>query len=248
MGGCNRTTNDAVVQSPTSKAASTSGEAEMSEEQLWDDEARENLRATIRREILGELRLAKRDHKAILDGVYIEDECPQTEQHAFVQFAAEELERAKAQLASEQLAWPVVTDCDRLDRVEAALRQRGVLLWQVSPCCDTCTLGELKDRIDVVDRRHPGFRDRIEGYAFFIDQNMPEELADSTNLSVYLAYGWISPENAEVTEEIYENHALEIAREVCACLRDEGFEVDWNGDFARKIGISMNWQRRNMLE
>jgi hypothetical protein len=32
------------------------------------------------------------------------------------------------------------------------------------------------------------------------------------------------------------------------CLRDEGFEVNWDGDFARKIGVSLNWQRHTMLE
>jgi hypothetical protein len=48
--------------------------------------------------------------------------------------------------------------------------------------------------------------------------------------------------------EAYKKNALAIAREVCECLRDEGFEVNWDGDFARKIGVSLNWQRRTMLE
>jgi hypothetical protein len=223
----------------------------MSQERVWNDDTREDLRTTLRRKILGELRLAKRDHEDILEAcreVYIEDECPEIEQRTFIQFAANELERAEVQLASEKSAWPAVTDCDRLDRVEVALRERGILLWQVSPCCDTCTVGELSDRIDKVSRRHPGFRDRIRGYAFFIDQNLPDELADSTGLSVYLGFGWISSDNSNVAAEIYEKNALGIAREVCECLRNESFEVDWNGDFSRKVGVSINWQRRNMLE
>jgi hypothetical protein len=32
------------------------------------------------------------------------------------------------------------------------------------------------------------------------------------------------------------------------CLRDVGIEVNWDGDFARKIGVSLNWQRHTMLE
>jgi hypothetical protein len=251
ISGCDRAVNAPAFQPPKSKAAGTSGETAMSQEQVWNDNAREDLRTTLRRVILGEMRLAKRDHKEILEAcreVYIEDECPESEQRTFIQFAADELARAEAQLASEKSAWPAVTDCDRLDRVEAALRERGILLWQVSPCCDTCTVGELPERIHEVSRRHPGFQDRIRGYAFFIDQNMPDELADSTELSVYLAYGWLSPDHSEVAPEVYEKNALGIAREVCQCLRNEGFEVNWNGDFSRKIGVSINWQRRNRLE
>lgn len=223
----------------------------MSQEHDWNEKSRDDLRATLRWFILGELRLAKKDNEAILEAcreTYVEDECPESEQSTFIQFAADELERATAQLSNEKSAWPAETDCDRLDRVEAALRERGILLWQVSPCCDTCTMGELPDRLDVINRRHPGFRKQIRGYAFFIDQNMPEMLADSTELSVYLGYGWVSPNNKEVAEDIYQKNALGIAHEVCESLRAESFNVDWDGDFARKIGVSINWQRRKMLD
>lgn len=223
----------------------------MVNEHVWNDQSRDELRETLRSVILGEVRLAKRAHEDILDGcqeVYIQDECPEREWDKFIQFAGEELNRAATRLASEKATWPEETDCDRLDRAEAALRDRGILLWQVSPCCDTCTAAELPDRIEVLNRRYPGFRHRARGYAFFIDQNMPEMLADSTELSLYLGYGWFSPDGSEVAPEIYEKNALGIAREVCDCLSDEGFEPDWNGDFSRKIGVSLNWQRRHMLE
>lgn len=38
------------------------------------------------------------------------------------------------------------------------------------------------------------------------------------------------------------------SHEICQFLRDEGFEPDLNGKLDRKIGISLNWQRRTMLE
>lgn len=223
----------------------------MSEEREWNDQTREDLRTALRSFILGELRLMRRHHEEIVEAgreIYIDGECPENEQEAFVQFAVDEVHRTESQLASEKSGWPAETDCDRLDRVEEALRERGILLWQVSPCCDTCTYGELPDRIDVINNRHPGFQDRIRGYAFFIDQNMPENLQEGTELSVYLAYGWLSPDESDVSKEAYEAKALEIAREVSECLHDEGFEVDWDGNLARKIGLSINWQRRRMLE
>jgi len=223
----------------------------MSDERIWNDKSREDLYDTLRSVILGELRLAKRGHEDILAAcreAYIQDECPEHEWDTFIRFAADELDRAASRLAIEKAAWPEQTDCDRLDRVEAALRERGILLWQVSPCCDTCTGGELPDRIDVIDRRYPGFRDCLRGYAFFIDQNMPEMLAESTQVSVYLAYGGFVRDDSEVAPDVYEKKALAIAREVCECLRGEGFEANWAGDINRKIGVFLDWKRRTKLD
>jgi len=251
FGGCNRAEKAPDLQSLKSKASETAGETVMSQEQVWDETARNDLRTSLRRAVLGETRLARLDHNEILEScrrVYLEDECPENERATFIQFAADELDRAEAQLAMEMSAWPKETDCDRLDRVEVALRERNILLWQVSPCCDTCTWGELPDRIEDINDRHPGFRDRIRGYAFFIEQNMPDMLSESTQLSVYLDYGWLSADDSKVCAEVYKTNALGIAREVCECLRDEGFEVNWDGDFARKIRVSLNWQRRDMLD
>src|SRR5690242_19116006 len=133
----------------------------MSAQPTWDENAREQLRETLRWVIRGELRLANDARETILHfcrEVYLQDDCPEREIDTFLQFAADEFDRAEARLTAEKAAWPVETDCDRLDRVEAALRDRGILLWQVSPCCDTCTRGELTERIDTIDDRFPGFR------------------------------------------------------------------------------------------
>ena len=223
----------------------------MSEAATWDDTSREDLRDTLRNLVLGEVRLGNSSHDDIVEicrDVYIVDECPENEWEKFVQFARDELKKAESTHSKEQAGWPAETDCDRLDRVEAALRDRGILLWQVSPCCDTCTGGELPDRIDEIESRHPGFRDKVRGYAFFIDQNMADMLAEDTKISVYLAYGWFSPDDSKVEPDVYEKNALGIAREVCDCLCEHGFELDWDGSFSKKIGISLKWQRRTMLQ
>ena len=223
----------------------------MSQEHNWNDQSRDRLRATLRSVIRGELRFGKNGNGAILDAcrkIHIEDKCPESERGTFVQFAADELDQTLARLRSEVSTWPEETDCDRLDRVEWALHDRGILLWQASPCCDTCTRDELSDRIDAINCCFPGFRDDIRGYAFFIDQDMAEQLSKSTELSVYLGYGWFAPDNSEVSEEVYETNALSIAREVSGCLHEHGFEVDWNGNSDRKIRVSINWQRREMLD
>ena len=222
----------------------------MSENPTWNDASRADLRETLRGSILGEIRLASSDHDTILLScreTYIEDECPESERNEFIRFATQELEDAAAKYAAEQASWPPETDCDRLDRVEADLRERGILFWQLSPCCDSCTGAELPERMEEIDQQEPGFRDRVRGYAFYIDQTMAEMLAESTQLSIYLAYGWVPPGTSEVTPAVHEQNALGIAHEVCACLREHGFEPEWNGDFSRKIGVHLNWQRRTRL-
>jgi hypothetical protein len=253
MSGCDRGAGAPVSASapPQTKAEATPGDAVMTQESDWNDKSRDDLRAALETFIMGGLRLAKNDDAAILEActeIYIEDDCPEDEQSTFVQYAADELKRAVARLEAEKSAWPAETDCDRLDRAESRLRERGILLWQASPCCDTCTYGELPDRINAVSSRHPGLRDRIRGCAFFIDQNLPEMLSDGTEIDVYLGYGWLSPDNTEVASDIYESNSLSIAHEVCECLRAEGLNVVWDGDFSKKIGVQINWQRRNMLD
>ena len=222
----------------------------MTEELTWNDDSREDLRETLRSIILGEVRLAKSDRDDIIQTcreVYIEDECPEDEWETFIQYTVDEYERAATGHAAEKATWPPETDSDRLDRVEEELRNRGILLWQASPCCDTCSGSELPDRINEIEKRHPGFRGRVRGYAFFIDQSMAEMLAESTRLPVYLAYGWFSSDNSNVAHDEYEKNALGVANEICACLRENGFEIDWDGSFSKKIGVSLNWQRRKML-
>lgn len=223
----------------------------MSEAHVWDETTRGALREILQRSVVGEVRLAQSAHDDIIQTcreVYIEEECPEEEWEVFVRFATDELTKAEAVHAASQSTWPAVTDSDRLDRVEAILRDRGILLWQASPCCDTCTGGELPDRIDEIDRRFPGFRDKVRGYAFFIDQNMADSLAEDIHLAVYMGYGWWSREESDVAPDVYERKALDIAQEVCECLREQGFDPKWDGSFAKKIGMSLDWQRRTLLE
>ncbi len=244
----------------------------MNDSTIWNDESREDLRDELRSQIAGEVRLARSEREEILElcrEVYIYDQCPEEEWDVFIQYATEQVEQIAVTLRAEQATWPTETDCDRLDRVEAALRDRGIILWQVSPCCDTCTIGELGGHVDALGQQYPGFLNRVRGYAFFIDQNMAEMLAESTQISVYLGYGWMSPENSDVPsrwgtirrklfrwfspdssdapDQQYEKNALGIGHEVCDCLREHGFEPNWDGDFAKKIGLSLDWRRRAMF-
>lgn len=213
----------------------------------WNDASRDQLRENLQMVVRGELRFGKRSFEEILELLresYIEEDAPKYEWDEWKEFAHEELEQAALAYALEQQGWPDETDCDRLNRVEETLRGREIMLWQGSPCCDSCSLSEMPERFEMLEREHPGFTDRARGYAFFHDHNIPESLADGPELSVYLAYGWFAPEDSEVDPEIYKKNALGIAREVCSCLREQGFKVDWDGSFDHKIGLRLIWQQR----
>lgn len=229
-----------TVRNQAPAAAATPAES-------WNDEARDELRESLRAAVHGEIRLNRAEPATILQNcseAYIEDQAPEAEWNDLRDFVSRQIRELGARFIQEQASWPAETDCDRMDQAEAELRHRGILLWQVAPCCDTCSNAELPDRIDVVEQRHPGLRQKLRGYAFFIDQHLPEMLAKSTTVSLYLAYGWIPPEGSDVADEEYAAQAVAIGQEIRTCLEQHDFEVEWNGELSRKIGLTLNWQRR----
>lgn len=216
----------------------------------WDEASREQLKEDLEFAVLGELRFARFDSAGILEhcrDLYLQDVCPAGEWDAMLAFAKQQIDRNAEVLQAEMADWPKVTDCDRLDQVESELREAGILFWQASPCCDSCTVAELSSRIDQISEQFPRFRQNVRGFAFFIDQNLPESLAESPDITVCLGYGWFSAQAEDIDPAVYESNALAIAHEVDDCLKRFGFESGWDGDFARKICISLCWQRRSLL-
>lgn len=211
----------------------------------WNDESRDSLREVLREAVRGEVRLRRKDPDQIAADLRdrIEDEAPEGEWGGFSDYARTEVARASEQLAAEQVSWPDRTDCDRLDAAQATMLENGIVFWQASPCCDNCTLAELSDHIDDLERQRPGTRERVKGYAFFHDQHLPEQLAASADLHVFVGYGW-SRADDDTSQQTYEREATTIGHEVVGHLREAGLRVDWNGDLSRKIDLSVVWQRR----
>jgi hypothetical protein len=52
---------------------------------------------------------------------------------------------------------------------------------------------------------------------------------------LYLNYGAVEDGKAE---------ALAVAREIVAALEHNGLRTTWNGQWARRIGIALDWKRR----
>ncbi|MEZ6003318.1 MAG: hypothetical protein R3F33_03930 [Planctomycetota bacterium] len=210
-----------------------------------------DLRADLRAVVWGEVRLNQLASDQIVEKareIYLVDQCPPELEPGYVDYLQEQIQLATETLSQEQADWPAETDCDRLDAVEAELREKGILFWQVSPCCMSCSWGDVPLRIDFIESRFPGFRARIRGAAFFYDQSLAEELADNDEITLALAYGQYSQDEQPISEEAEERESVAIGHEVVSCLKRHRLKPEWTGNFDRKILVPVRWQRRTIVE
>lgn len=133
-------------------------------------------------------------------------------------------------LRTEQLSWPSVTDCDRLDQAFANLEASGIVCRQNFSCCGTCGSGEIWDEID--EARSGGAT--VQGYAFFHMQDT-ESAVDGYGL--HLNYGAVDDGEAP---------ALDVGRRIADELSGIGLQVEWDGSWAKRIGVKLDWKRRLM--
>ncbi len=141
-------------------------------------------------------------------------------------FAVETLARKRA----TEAGWPQTTDCDKLDRVFARLQAQGICALQCAG--DTLDDGYESVRDALSEEGVPD--DRYMGYCFFHSQDIDHAL-DGEGLT--LAFGYLDSDDAK--------DAIPVGRTICEALRQEGFEIDWNGSPKRRIGVpKLRWQRR----
>lgn len=129
---------------------------------------------------------------------------------------------------AEQATWPMITDCDRLDAAFAALEAGGIVCRQNFSCCGTCGAYEIWDEAAAFEAAGTPVR----GYAFYHVQDTDSAVE---GYGLYLSYG--AAEEGEAA-------ALAIAGEVVAALQQHDLRVDWNGQWSRRLGVSLDWKRR----
>jgi hypothetical protein len=128
----------------------------------------------------------------------------------------------------EQAAWPVPTDCDRLDRAFAALDRSGIVARQNFSCCQNCGHVEIGREVAKAPKEP-----QVTGYTFYHFQDT-ERAAKGEGL--WLAYGSIERPDS----------ALQRAGgSVVEALRREGLTVEWDGDVRKRIRVTnLVWRRR----
>ena len=138
------------------------------------------------------------------------------------------LEEVVAEQRVREAQWPAVTDWDRFDAAFAALEENGIVCRHNFSCCGTCAAGEIWDEIKA--ERDKGRE--IVGCAHY---NMQDTDSAVEGYGVYLSYG-------SVLEG--ERAAVSIGHEIAEAMRGQGLEVGWDGTWAKRIFVKMEWQRR----
>jgi len=131
---------------------------------------------------------------------------------------------------AEQVSWPEVTDCDRLDIVFAALNERGVVALQ--------NAGYMHDDgYDMVWQAFPDASDdeRTIGYCLYHGQDIAHAIGGD---GLHLAFGPVEPKD-EATK------GPAVGRIIREELEKAGFLVEWDGTFKQRILIPrFDWKRR----
>ncbi len=130
---------------------------------------------------------------------------------------------------AEQLSWPAVTDCDRLDAAFAALDETGILSRQHFTCCATCGAADIRSEMDQADKAGT----MVRGFTFFHGQDTRCAVGGE---ALYLSFGATAPDDHEA--------AVAIGHEVVGTLRDHGLVPGWNGRYAHRIAVPVCWRRR----
>lgn len=138
------------------------------------------------------------------------------------------VDHALAAHIADQVNWPAVTDCDRLDAAFADLEAEGIVARQNFSCCGSCGAAEIWDEADALEETGKP----VDGYAFYHMQDT-ESAADGYGL--YLNYG-----AAEDGEEA----AVAIGHRIVRQLENHGLKTDWDGSIRKRIGLSLDWKRR----
>jgi hypothetical protein len=143
-------------------------------------------------------------------------------------FARASLQDILIDYRAEQKGWPSPTDCDRLDAAFADLEAKGIIARQNFWCCGTCGLGAIDDEVKQAEASGINVR----GFTFYHEQDTEAAVGGR---GVFLYYG--SVEDAEAS-------ALGIAREIEHSLRSHGLETLWDGSLSKRIGVTLDWKRR----
>jgi hypothetical protein len=131
--------------------------------------------------------------------------------------------------SNDELTWPTVTDCDRLDNAFVELNEAGVIALQnagYEPSDGIAEVNEVYDELGGPDSS-------VAGYCFYHGQDL-EGAVDGRGLM--LSFGDI-----DGADEM----GLEIGQRIVAVLTGHGLKVRWPATIAKRIEIPhMVWQRK----
>lgn len=138
---------------------------------------------------------------------------------------------AVAAVREEQLRWPSETDCDRLDRAFATLRDRGFVALQNAGNTQSDGYDDVREALARAPQGNAG-------YCFYHQQDLEGAIAGR---GLHLAFGPIDPRQEQT-------HGPEVGRQIVAVLHANGLQTRWNGTFEQRIAVTpFDWKKRGPL-
>ena len=140
------------------------------------------------------------------------------------------VDAAFASFEKDKATWPSTTDCDKLDKVFAALNTRGIIALQNAGYTQSDRYGDARE---IYESRSD--RDKVIGYCFYHGQDL-ERAVNGEGL--YLAFGPMDAQNEETA-------GPRVGAMIVAELERMGFSAQWDGTFNQRIYVpAIDWKRR----
>jgi hypothetical protein len=140
------------------------------------------------------------------------------------------VDAAFASLEKDKATWLSTTDCDKLDKVFAALNTRGIIALQNAGYTQSDGYGDARE---IYESRSD--RDKVIGYCFYHGQDL-ERAVNGEGL--YLAFGPMDAQNEETA-------GPRVGAMIVAELERMGFSAQWDGTFNQRIYVpAIDWKRR----
>lgn len=140
--------------------------------------------------------------------------------------AKELLDKQLELIRQEQVSWPSVTDCDRLDAAFDQLEQQGIVARHNFTCCGTCGSTEIWD--EMKDAKYAN--QALKGYVFYHAQDTERAVEGG---GVYFNYGATEGHTSDDTAAL-----------LVQALKDNGLQPDWNGSTKTRVFVPLLWQRQ----
>ena len=142
-----------------------------------------------------------------------------------------EAEKEFTKKRTEEATWPATTDCDRLDRMFAALEAEGIIVEQDAGLTKSDGLEIVTEAYE--DAQADGEAAGIVGYCYYHGQDLDRVMASG---DLWLAFGDFTDDG---------ERGVEIGSRIQSALRDAGFTVEWSGAVRERILVrGIRWQRR----
>lgn len=134
-----------------------------------------------------------------------------------------------ARKTNDELSWPSVTDCDRLDQAFLEMNKRGMVALHNAGNTQSDGLSDVTE----IYHERGGASSSLDGYCFYHWQDV-ERAVDGGG--VILAFGAINGPDEK---------GVEIGQRIVAILNTHGLESEWPGTLAKRIEIpKIKWLRR----